>query len=468
VLGPSIGVVAAAVAACESNPGAPNCSAQSRCLPDAGANDATGARETGDSATTIDAPLLPSDAMPAQGAFCTQPGSVVWTAQGPGVVPGAPHSMPDLSWLKVPSGFCAHYFGTVPDARQLRFAPGGELFVASPLMGTTGGNPQGALGGIAVLPDDDRDGVADSSLTFLTGLPAIQGLLFANGALYYQDDATIRSVAYHRGDRAPSSPPNVVTTITAPQAPGHWPKAMDIAMDGTIYITNGGSQTDACLSTNPTRGGVFALRKDGSTSLVARGFRNPIALRCESNHNVCLAAELALDYSATQGGREKLVPIRAGDDWGYPCCASHNLPYTSVQYSDKGGVPDCSGVATDRDSFIIAHTPFGLDFETGTWPAPWTGRVFVTLHGEFGSWVGARVVAIGIDPGTGLPNPATELGGGGPLPDSMLEFATGWADDVRDHGRPAPIVFAADGRMFLGNDNDGIIVWIAPITLMKK
>ena len=479
VLGPSMGVAAAAVAACSSDPGTTICSAQSRCSHEAGSHDdATVANDaeagpadeaaSDDAGQAVDAPLLPIDAMPPQGTFCTEPGSVVWTDQGPGVVPGGSPSLPDLSWMRLPSGFCAHYFGTVPYARQLRFAPGGELFVASPRTGTTGGNPQGALGGIAVLPDDDHDGVADTNLVFLENLPSIQGLLFANGAFYYQDAATIRSVAYHPGDRTPSSSPSVVTTITAPQAAGHWPKVLDIAMDGTIYITNGGSQGDACLSTNPTLGAIFALQKDGSTSLVARGFRNPIALRCESNHNVCLAAELALDYSAQQGGREKLVPVRRGDDWGYPCCASHNLPYTGVQYSDKGGTPDCSGVAADTDSFAIAHTPFGLDFETGAWPAPWTRRVFVTLHGEFGSWAGARVVAIGIDPSTGMPNPATELGDGGPQADSMLEFATGWAVSTMNHGRPAPIAFSADGRMFLGNDNDGIIVWIAPVTLMQK
>lgn len=383
-------------------------------------------------------------------------------------MPDGSASAPDLSWLRLPPGFCAHYFGTVPDARQLRFAPGGELFVASPMTATQGGRPEGALGGIAVLPDDNHDGVADANLTFLSGLPSIQGLLFANGALYYQDAATIRSVAYHPGDRTPSSTSRVVTTITAPQAEEHWPKVMDIAMDGTIYITNGGSEDDDCLSMNPIRGGIFALQKDGSTSLVARGFRNPIALRCEADHNVCLAVELALDYSAVEGGREKLVPVRPGDDWGFPCCASHNLPYRGFTYADNHRSPDCSGVATETGSFVIGHTPFGLDFETGAWPAPWTRRVFLTLHGDFANWAGARVVAIEIDPNTGMPNPASEIGDGGRDPGSLLEFATGWADGAMDHGRPAPITFAADGRMFLGNDNTGVIVWIAPVALMQN
>jgi glucose/arabinose dehydrogenase len=259
-----------------------------------------------------------------------------------------------------------------------------------------------------------------------------------------------------------------VTTITAMQAGEHWPKVMDMAADGTIYITNGGSQGDICLSTDPVRGAIFALQPDGSTRLVAKGFRNPIALRCEAQHNVCLAAELALDYSAAMGGREKVVPVRAGDDWGYPCCATRGTPYSGTTYSDiPGRTPDCSGVAADSDSFVIGHTPFGLDFETGAWPAPWTGRVFVTLHGEAGTWAGARLVAIALDPQSGMPLPGTELDEDASAPNTLLEFASGWDTGSHDHGRPAPIVFASDGRMFLGDDNLGAIVWIAPIGLMQ-
>jgi glucose/arabinose dehydrogenase len=265
----------------------------------------------------IDAPPVPPDAMPPTGAFCSLPGSVIWTTQGPRVTPGAPASTPDLRWLTLPQGFCAHYFGTVPDARQLRFAPGGELFVASPTTPTTGGNTLGALGGIAVLPDDDHDGFADAPyITFLDRLPSVQGLLFANGAFYYQDGASIRSVPYRAGDRHPSAAPQLVTTITAPQDTVHWPKVLDIATDGTIYVTNGGSQIDACDSTWPVRGAIFSLGAGGATTMVTMGFRNPIALRCETNHNVCLAAELALDFSGERNGREKVVPVRPGDNWG--------------------------------------------------------------------------------------------------------------------------------------------------------
>jgi glucose/arabinose dehydrogenase len=126
-------------------------------------------------------------------------------------------------------------------------------------------------------------------------------------------------------------------------------------------------------------------------------------------------------------------------------------------------VPDCSGVALESDSFVIGDTPFGLDFEPGTWPAPWTGDAIITLHGTAGAWYGARIVAIAMDPTTGLPVNGSDLDGsdtGG-----MSDFATGWDDGNRDHGRPAALSFSTDGRLFMGNDNDGTIIWMAPLSL---
>jgi glucose/arabinose dehydrogenase len=438
-------------------------------IPDATANE--GAPSPQDSSTpdaTVDdgQVVFTPDAAPPMGSFCSLPGSIVWTDQGPMVVPGADASAPSTRWLHVPAGFCTHYFGTVKTARQLKFAPGGELFVASPSTGTTGGRGDG-IAGIVVLPDDDHDGTADSNLPFLTKLPSVQGLMFANQYVYYQDDRVVRRVPYRTGDRQwDAGAGEVVTTMGWPQAGEHWPKVFDQARDGTIYISNGGSQGDVCDSARTVRGAIVRLEQDGSTSAVAKGFRNPIAMRCEANHDVCLAVELALDYSQSAAGREKLVPIRQGDDWGFPCCATQNTPYAGVTYADGGGIPDCSGVAQESDGFIIGHTPFGVDFETGRWPAPWNARAFVTLHGVVGSWVGARVVAIALD-ANGMPLQASELPGDAGDPNTMLEFATGWDDGRQDHGRPAPIAFAPDGRMFIGDDQQGAVIWVAPLGLMQ-
>jgi glucose/arabinose dehydrogenase len=417
-------------------------------------------------ASILDTSLPPDlDAKPPTGAFCALPGSVVFTAQGPQMVPGSDASTPSLAWLNLPVGFCAHYFAHVPTARQLRFAPDGHLFVASPTSPTTGGAGNG-VAGIVVVPDDDGDGVADENVTYMGQLPSTQGMMFHGGYFYFQDGVTIRRIPFKNGDLSPSGSAEAVTTVTVQQAPEHWPKLFDIAQDGTMYVTNGSTQSEDCLSTRPVFGAIFKVAPDGGETEVAKGFRNPIAMRCEPDHDVCLAVELALDYSGVSGGREKLVPVRQGDDWGFPCCATRNVAYANTRYSDTGQPPDCSQVAVESDSFVIGHTPFGIDFETGKWPAPWAGRAFVTLHGVFGTWEGARIVGIARDPSTGLTLPATDIDGGESANTNMIDFATGWDDGHQDHGRPAAVTFAPDGRLFVGDDQQGAVIWIAPVGLM--
>jgi glucose/arabinose dehydrogenase len=389
---------------------------------------------------------------------CKLPGSLQFVAAGetrlvPGGKPGH-----DLSFLALPAGFCAHWFGNVGNTRQLRSAPGGELFIASPTTATTGGGP-GGKAAIVLMPDDDGDGYADQTITFLSHLPSTQGLLFANDALYYQSATKIRSVPYAAGDRQPSGPSSTVVDITTYSSTFHWPKTLDIADDGTIYVCNGGDQAEACLSTHPFHGGVLAIDGTPGGRQVAKGFRNPIAIRCARGMNRCFALELALDFSADEGGREKVVPIRDGDDWGFPCCATTNLPYP-----DSGPDANCGVVTPDTTSFFIGDTPFGIAFQSPTapWPAPWNGKAIIALHGASGSWQGERVVAVDIDPATGLLKPGTNIHGhhdqGG-----ITAFADGWDDGSLAHGRPAAVEFSSDGRLFIGNDNNGDIFWVAPL-----
>jgi glucose/arabinose dehydrogenase len=417
--------------------------------------------------TTVDAPSMqdvwtPPDSGPMPDAAimnpCQLPGSVQFTSGGAVTVPGGSPTWPSLAFLHLPTGFCAHYFATVGNARQIRFAPGGEAFVASPTQGTTGGGP-GGLSAIVVLPDDNLDGVADGTVLFLGGMIATQGILFTGGYLYYQDgtaSTVIRRMPYAPGQRAPSGTSEVVANITVYTSGIHWPKTMDVADDGTIYVGNGGDQGEACNPSHPFHGGILKIDPSNPNGTqVAKGLRNPINVRCRRGNNTCFALELARDFSTSMGGREKLLPIHAGDDWGFPCCATQNLPY-----SDSPAGTDCSGVAAEGNAFLIGDTPFGVDFEPGAWPAPFTGNAFVVTHGTAGGWMGARMVAIPMDASTGLPLPSSNPGG---QDMGMVDFGTGWDDGTLLHGRPAAVSFSPDGRLFVTNDYNGVIFWIAPM-----
>lgn len=422
-------------------------------------------------ATATDAPPTLTPTPGGAPPFCELPGSLRSIGPGQSVVPGGAPDAPDLSFIQLPVGFCVHYYGKVGNTRQLRFSPSGELFVASPTRFTTsdGGNPAyGRLPGLAaivVLPDDDHDGTADAVQTYLDGKPDTVGLLFNEGYLYYQDLTRVMRVPYAPGDRTPSGASEEVANIGGYQSSLHWTKIIDRSDDGTIYVTNGADEgvlPQPCdLAALPFEGGILKLQPGAPGGVpVARGFRNPVSLRCLRGHNRCFAIELTRDYSTPLGGREKLIPVREGDHWGFPCCATKDRPY-----DDLTPAPDCSGVAAEIDSFFVGNTPFDLDFELGRWPEPWGNRAYVALHGAYISWIGARLVGIEIDAMTGQVLPGSDLPG--MEMGAMVDFATGWEGGTRPvgYGRPTVVAFAPDGRLFMGNDTSGDIIWIAPIGL---
>jgi glucose/arabinose dehydrogenase len=398
------------------------------------------------------------------GPFCTLPGAVIYTDAGVTIVPGAV-GQPDFSWLTIPVGFCVHHYANVPNARQIRFAPGGELFVASPSTGTVSGGP-GGLAAIVVVPDDNQDGQGDQTLTFKGSLPSTVGMLFANGVFYHQEGTEIVSQPYIPGQVVDNGLDAPVADITVYKSSTHWPKTLDVSDTGNLFVGNGGDDGAACAQPMPFQGGVLQLDgTDGGTQVVM-GLRNPIAVKCHHDGNdQCFAVELGKDFSSDEGGREKLLLIHPGDDWGFPCCASANLPYTGTTVPCAGNPsqqcpPDCSGVVQDTNSFLIGNTPFGFDFVDDQFPAPWGNRVIVALHGAFETWLGARLVAIAIDPTTGLLLPSSTRDGGDL--GNIVDFAVGWADGTLSHGRPTDVEMSPDGRLFISNDQNGEIFWIAP------
>jgi len=438
-----------------------SCTTSRESTSDAGARDAgdaTAQNDAGLDATEEPPPVPDAESDGNLPHACNTAGSMQFTSSGIVMMGGG--APPDsLSFLHLPVGFCAHLYGNVGNPRQLRIAPGGELFVASPTTTTTGGGPNGQAA-IIVMPDDNNDGTADDQTTFLTNLPSTQGLMFAPGYFYYQDGTRVMRMPYAPHQRFVTAAGEPVVDITIYQDSLHWPKTFDTADDGTIYVGNGGDQGEACQQPPPFHGGILKIDGSEGGSPVAQGFRNPIAVRCSHGHNLCFALELALDYSTPSGGREKMVPIRQGDDWGFPCCATTNTPYSGVS-----PVPDCSGVATDEVSWVIGDTPFGLAFEPGNWPAPWKGAAFVATHGAASTWHGARLSAISLDPTTGLPVPGNDLNSTETDNGGMSDFATGWDDGTFAHGRPAALEFSPDGRLFLSNDRTGDIIWIAPMDM---
>ena len=246
-----------------------------------------------------------------------------------------------------------------------------------------------------LLSDDDHDGVAESHV-FLSALDAngtkpteVHGLALGGGFLYFTTKATVWRTPYVDGQRAATGLPEDLGLPAVFATGGRWTHGLARSVGGTLYTSRGGYAT--CGAATPP-GDINTIGDAGALTTVAKGFRNPMYLRCHRTDEVCAAMELGEDLET--GATEKMLELRPSTNYGYPCCQS-------VGRASSSSTMTCTDVTKEDATFPLSDTPFGFDWETGKWPAPFTGGVFVALHGSAYSsppWKGAAIVYAPTDP----------------------------------------------------------------------
>ena len=356
----------------------------------------------------------------------------------------------DVFGAKATSGFCLKEYALIPEARAITFAPNGDLFVASPSESAPGGANGGAAA-IMLLSDDDHDGVAEAHVFLSTlddkGTKAtdVHGLALGGGYLYFTTKATVWRTPYVDGQRMATGYPEDLGLPAAYGTGGRWTHGLARSVGGTLYTSRGGYAT---CGASALPGDIGTIAADNTFSYVAKGFRNPMYLRCHRTDEVCAAMELGEDLES--GATEKMLKLQPNTNYGFPCCHSKDLPASS------GNNVSCADITKEDAWFPLSNTPFGFDWETGMWPAPFTGGVFVALHGSAysaPSWQGAAIVYAPTDPTTHMPT------------QDWAPFQGGWGPNGSVLDRPADIAFSSDGRMFIADDTSGSIFWMAPTTL---
>lgn len=388
-----------------------------------------------------DVPPIPDDA-----PTCTAPTPL-------GELTGTPWCdlpLPAVPGVTVPDGFCIRRYGNVPTARVLAFAPNGDLFVSSPSTGTPGGAPPGS-GAIMVVSDDNHDGAGDTPRSFLAGVEDVHGLLFRRNELLYTLQGSVMSAPYCTGDRAVTAPRDRHRRVATLTGSVRWTHTLTESTDGRLMVSMGQYDISQCPAPDARAGSVLqigaGMPDTGST--VVDGFRNPMYIRCKE-WGACYAAELSGDGWDSIGGREKLIEIRQGDRYGFPCCVDRGVPVPGL-----AGAGTCMDVAASVQTYPLHDTPFGFDWAPASWPAPYGNSFFVGLHGWVGSWTNAGVQWAPVDATTHRPTRPTEF------------FVRGFGHRTAggNEQRVSDLVFARDGRMFFADDQSGDIYWVAPRTL---
>ncbi len=405
-----------------------------------------------------------------------RPGSLQWlvgrlvlvaalaSALGATVAVAAPSRVTEqqLGSVQLPPGFRINVFAEgLGYARMMAFNSQGELTVTAPSRELAGDACNGGScarndGRVYLLPDRDRDGVADRTVVLADGLDRPHGIAYREGGLYVAEHGRVVRIPDREGVEGDVQ----VVVPNLPINPGnsHWTRTLAFGNDGKMYVS-AGAPCNVCEPDDERLATVLQYNADGSGERIfARGLRNAVGLAVDPGTGALWAAVNGRDLLGDDLPPEYVSEVRDGDHFGWPFCN------VGVPDPDLGHLGNCMQTRAPT-YFLPAHSaPLGIAFYTGQqFPAEYRGDLFVALHG---SWnrsqpQGYKVVRV------------TQSGG---TPGTVQDFATGWlpsearcnnrpADAERNTGicradvwgRPVGLAVGPDGAMYVSDDTAGVI-----------
>jgi glucose/arabinose dehydrogenase len=399
----------------------------------------------------------------------------------------------------VPMGLCARAVGVVGGARQITFAPNGDLFAV-----TTGGS-------IRMLHDANDNGIFEPSEITMWANTGGNGnnchVDAAGGFVYAGTPGGVRRFPYSPGSMSGGAGENVV--VNEPGSGNH-PLHTVHVYDNWLYV-HSGSSGNASNTSNPgsstydtTRSLLrrFDLSKFmpgtpfdwGTGEIYSQGLRNMVGFTRNAAGRMYGVVN-GLDNIHYNGQDvhndnpgEQIPLLGMGKKFGYPFCftaqrvvVNNNvvMPGTQLVNADYpiNGVDDnwCAQNSTPPAAFVQAHSaPLDITFfdnhPIGALPEKWRGGAFVAFHGSWNRQPGTgyKVVWVPFDAQGNSPLPQSTtmnttfpyevvLGGGtGAAPqDGPWNWS---ANNMGENPRPAGVAIGPiDGALYIASDSGGII-----------
>lgn len=377
--------------------------------------------------------------------------------------------------IKLPKGFKITRFADgatrqgklLSGPRFMTFDADGNLFVSS------------ARGGkVLMLPDANKDGVADAVVAIAQGQNYPQGLAFVGDVLLVanQDEVVrIRRTNGSSGERW-SAPERLISNLPTG---GHRTKTIKLGPDGYLYL-NVGSSCNVCIEANPLRATILRYTLDGKAAgalntlgrhapspIWAKGLRNSQGFAWHPVTGEMYATNNGADNrSDSAGGKvndeippEHLNLIEGGKHYGWPHCWGDPLTKAMTEDPNFKGEPGfCRTAQSPAITFTSHTTPIGIAFLDKTnWPAEYRSDAIVALHGSWNRQqpAGYQLVRVKFE---------------GNKPVKVEDFATGWLSQDADggwfgrsrvFGRPVDVAVGPDGALYVSDDEADAIYRIS-------
>jgi len=361
--------------------------------------------------------------------------------------------------IQLPAGFKIEVFADIntkngeqlSGPRMMAFDAKGNLYVSVV-----------ASHRVVMLPDHNRDGVADEIVTVAHDLNAPQGIAFIGDTLLIANQDGVVKVNQTQGSW--TKPQAFISNLPTG---GHTLKNVKLGPDGFLYI-NVGSSCNVCLENEPMRatilrytiegkpaGALVTLGRHQQSAIFARGLRNSQGFAWHPVTGAMYATNNGADNrSNALGGAvndevppEHLNKIEAGKHYGWPHCwgGSKEIGTQTEDPNFKGSVGFCETTQAPVVSFKSHTTPIGISFLDKTnWPSAYRADAIVALHG---SWNRKQPAGYQLMRVKFKANEPTEV----------EDFATGWLKNQQAWGRPVDVAVGADGALYVSDDKANII-----------
>jgi len=322
--------------------------------------------------------------------------------------------------LTVPEGYQIGVFAKLEGAlpRVLAIDPAGVLFASVP-----------ARGRILVLPDKDKNGIADNVMVILSGLNSPHGIAFADNSLYVAETDKVVRYEY---DQQNFLTGRQETLFTLPTGGRHFTRTIRI-IGGKLY-TSVGSPCDTCRENDEKRAAMLVSDLDGKNLRVyARGLRNTVFF-VEGAGGIIWGTDMGRDFLGDNLPPDDINIIEDGKDYGWPFCYGDKIRDSKFEPGQNADY--CLGTTPPVFALPAHVAPLGLTFMDGD--------LLVSLHGSWNSSVpvGYKVVRLNVE---------------GRKVSNMEDFITGFIKGSSVSGRPVDLIVDGDGRLFVSDDKAGLI-----------
>lgn len=339
--------------------------------------------------------------------------------------------------LRGPEGTAVSVFAEeLPNARFLRFTPGGALLVTLPRSGRV----------VRLEPDRDGDGRSDGRRDVVSGLDRPHGLDLHEGWLYVGETDAVGRIRFDPSTGATSGVfERIVTGL--PGGGNHWTRTVRFGPDGWMYVSIG-SSCNVCLEKDSRRATMMRYRPDGSGGEVfASGLRNSVGFDWRPQDGQLYATDNGRDLLGDDFPPCELNLLVRGAFYGWPIANGDRVPDPDF---GKGQEVLIAASIPPVHGFRAHNAPLGITFLRGDFvPADFRGAAVVALHGSWNRTKkdGYKVVSLHWDADGRI---------------AEREFLTGFLGPGEDViGRPVDAAEGPDGSVYVSDDLAGAVYRVA-------